>query len=116
MNCLAADSPHLPQTPWACLHETFYLHEETAALPSPSWADPNLCVSDGGRKRGQGKGHRGDGCSQGCNGLSCCFASAVMLVGFSLFCCQKISVLANVPVLMQLYHLKRTLLALLAIS
>lgn len=56
MNCLAAVSPHLPQTLWACLHETFYLHEETAALPSPSWADPNLCVSDGGRKRGQGRG------------------------------------------------------------
>lgn len=65
------------------------------------------------------KGDRGDRCYYRCNGLCFCFASFVLLVravAFLPFSCQKLAVLANVPVLMQSYHLKRTLLALFALS
>lgn len=48
--------------------------------------------------------------------LFCQLCSAGQSSGFLPFSCQKLAVLANVPVLMQLYHLKRTLLPQFALS
>ena len=115
--------PQLPQVLWTYLHETLwlYLPEETPVHPFPSLPGQNRnCVCKWWwEKVGLEKGDRGDRCYQRCNGPCFCFASFAMLVGATAFypsLAKKIAVLANVPVLMQSYHLKRTLLALFALS
>lgn len=100
-------------------------HSPLCWLPHITWAVPIpphpqqswSCVSSTGRKWGSRRGHRRVILFKKCPVLL--FSSLVTSAGAGAFCPSQskgIVVLANIPVLMQLYHSRRTLLALFALS
>lgn len=121
LDWFAAYGPRLPQVLCVCLLRVLAGSSggaSSTALPFPGRPGA-VCVSSAGGKWGRRKGHR----RQTPLEVQCpvlLFSSLVPAVGAGAFypslAKKKIAVLAQVPVLMHLYHLQRTLLARFALS